>query len=511
MRAWLALAFGSAAGLLCVVLAFAIGERADELARVHTGRYLARVALDYREKLQDSLAQRLAELKLLAALDAVPGEASRQRRRERLELSAREGSFEWLAYVDRSGTVQVASRGEAEGRNLAGAAWFRSGLRRVTIVYGESAATVELAVPLKGGNGLVVARLGRAWAERLRGALEATSDAAMHVELLLTGREGAVLAGPEGLNGVNLGRQPARGATARLERWADGQRYLVAAAQPAGRGGLDWHALARTRAEYAHGAAAELQRAILWAGLLLTLIGLAAGWVLATRHARPLEALTRAAQQIAAGHDRTELPPLQDFGEIARLAQALRAMVARLRAQAESLRDAQAGLQRRVHERTAELVKAQAELELEIAAAGLARDERAHAHAQLALALEASGLALWDYDIARDEMYLSAEWAQMLGAPAQACRMSTESFLGAVPEAARSRVRSALAAALEPGTPDLRLEHPVLRADGILIWVASHARVVERDATGRALRIMGTYRCITSVGGRVREAALAAR
>jgi methyl-accepting chemotaxis protein len=204
------------------------------------------------------------------------------------------------------------------------------------------------------------------------------------VELMLVDRDGTILVGPEDLEGTRLA------APATIQRGRDRRLFLTAASvtpkskddpTPA------WSTLARTRADLAFAPAAALQRDILWASLLLALAGIAAGWVLGTRHALPLEALTRAAQEIARGNDRAELPPLDDNPEIERLARALRAMLLRLRMQAAALEDAQEHLQRRVHERTAELVKLQAELQLEVAEAKLARDDLARAHEELARAL----------------------------------------------------------------------------------------------------------------------------
>lgn len=210
-------------------------------------------------------------------------------------------------------------------------------------------------------------------ARRARSALEISADPALGLELMLIAADGTVLVGPPSLEGVRLSAR----AALREQRWPDGRDYLAASVAAGGDGEPQWSTLARARADAAFAFADQLQRAVLWAALILTLVGVGAGWIFATRHARPLERLTLAAQQIAAGSDRVELPPLDDNREVMRLAEALRAMVARLRAQAESLREAQDRLQRRVHERTAELVKVQAELELQVAEAKLAQEQLA--------------------------------------------------------------------------------------------------------------------------------------
>jgi methyl-accepting chemotaxis protein len=241
----------------------------------------------------------------------------------------------------------------------------------------------------RAGRGRLGAGVDLSRARKERAALEASADPALPVELMLVDRDGTVLVGPPDLQGIKLqGIKlgiPPNGQVV-LQRMREGQRYLLAAGltpAPQGSAAPAWRTFARTRADLAFAAASALQRDILWAGLLLALAGICTGWVLGTRHAQPLEALTQAAQEIAAGNDRAELPPVEGNQEVARLAQALRAMLSRLRSQAQSLREGHEHLQRRVHERTAELVKLQAELQLEVAEARLARDDLARAHEQL--------------------------------------------------------------------------------------------------------------------------------
>ena len=151
---------------------------------------------------------------------------------------------------------------------------------------------------------------------------------------------------------------------------------------------------------------------------MLALAGIGAGWLLATRLARPLEALASAAEKVMADEGRAALPLLRDNLEVARLSKSLREMVSHLRGQAETLREAQDRMEQRVRERTAELVELQAQLELEIADTMVARDDAAKAREQLELALSASHLALWDFDVASDRVFLGPTWSQMLGGPA---------------------------------------------------------------------------------------------
>jgi PAS domain S-box-containing protein len=123
----------------------------------------------------------------------------------------------------------------------------------------------------------------------------------------------------------------------------------------------------------------------------------------------------------------------------------------------------------------------------------LARSER-----RLSRALDTSLLALWDYQITTGEVRVSEAWAQMLGRP----RTETVTTIAALEamsfEEELPAYRAALKAALRGETPNFTIEHRVRLDDGRQIWVLSQGLVVERDADGRATRIMGTNLDITA-------------
>jgi PAS domain S-box-containing protein len=362
---------------------------------------------------------------------------------------------------------------------------------------------LESDIALRIGRAVTPAGLDLAVAERLRLEIESHSEPASPFELMLTQSDGTVMIGPPGLVGrkVPLPLGAHVGAPAAIERWPDGEDYLAGGSASRGAGaGLDlgWVSVARKRKADAFAPVAELQRAILWAGFVLALAGIAAGWLLAGQLAGPLESLAEAADGIAAGRHRAALPRLRGYGEAARLSEALRAMLAHLREQAETLREAQDSLERRVRERTAELVKLQAELELEIADTRVARDDAARSSERLALALEASQLALWDCDIATDRVDLGAGWSKMLGGPAAETRSSTRELLDLVPEDERAPVLEALKGALAGTTSEYLIEHRVRRNDGSFLWVESRGHIAEREPDGRARRLVGTNRDITA-------------
>jgi PAS domain S-box-containing protein len=518
LRIQLAAAFAALAGALAIALSLVLGHYASEVAREQIGRYLTRLAIEFRDKLDTSLRERMEEVETLARLDvALPDASAPERRRARIDELMRNRDYAWIGYAGAAGRVEVASGRLLEGADVSARPWFGAARERPSLLDAHEAAMlakllpasaeprrfVDLAVPLGAGRGVVAAHVDFTWTARLRADIESYAPQSGPFELLLLQSDGTVLIGPSRLVGtkiaVPLGVRA--GAPATVTPWPDGGRYLAGGSVSRGIGGgldLGWISIARMRQEVAFAPVADLQDAILWAGLALALAGIGAGWLLAGHLARPLESLAAAAGEVAAGKHRAAMPRLRDNLEVARLSEALRGMLSHLREQAETLRESQDHLEQRVRERTAELVALQAQLELEIADTMVARDDTSRAYAQLSLALEASQLALWDFDVATDRIYLGPYWAQMLGGAAAETRTTSRELLALVPEADLGRVREALSAALTGATPDYRVEHPVRRPDGSVFWIASVGRVVERDADGRALRLVGTNRDITS-------------
>ena len=123
--------------------------------------------------------------------------------------------------------------------------------------------------------------------------------------------------------------------------------------------------------------------------------------------------------------------------------------------------------------------------------------ELANTRERLRLALEGSMSAVWDWDLARNMIYLSASWSQMLGAQAHETTVAPEALLELVHGEDLDRVQAAIRAALSGAAPDYRVEHRVRRTDGAWIWILSRGRVVQRDSSGRALRITGTNQDVT--------------
>lgn len=116
----------------------------------------------------------------------------------------------------------------------------------------------------------------------------------------------------------------------------------------------------------------------------------------------------------------------------------------------------------------------------------------ANARERLNDALEGSTSAAWDWNLRRDEIYLSAGWAQIVGTSGGETTVKPEQLLALVHPEDLVAVQNALRDALAGATPDYRIEHRVRRADGTWVWILSRGKVVRRDSAGYAERVTGT-------------------
>lgn len=155
--------------------------------------------------------------------------------------------------------------------------------------------------------------------------------------------------------------------------------------------------------------------------------------------------------------------------------------------------------QRRRAER--ELRRAHGELEMRVAERTLELDETTHAlgksQARLALALEASELALWDWDLQSDQVHHS-HLRELFGVePGQVREMLRDLTPRLHPDDLPA-LRRALVEHMKGRSEDYHVEYRVRHADGHWVWIEDRGRAVERDASGRVLRMLGTRRNVSA-------------
>lgn len=104
--------------------------------------------------------------------------------------------------------------------------------------------------------------------------------------------------------------------------------------------------------------------------------------------------------------------------------------------------------------------------------------------------------ALWHWDVRRDRMRFSPRWRAMVGLGDEEVERTTEEWLARVHPADRAQLQVDIAAQMSGTSRRFESEHRVRHEDGR--WLRLHfTGMIERDASGRAVRAAGSVRDTT--------------
>ena len=125
---------------------------------------------------------------------------------------------------------------------------------------------------------------------------------------------------------------------------------------------------------------------------------------------------------------------------------------------------------------------------------------RARAEAKLAASearmdrvIAGAHLGMWDRDIASGHLAFNRRWTDMLGYAMEEVEPHERSWQKLIHPEDLRRVTRALDAHLQGQTPFYETEHRLRTKDGGWKWVLTRGSVVERDESGRPLRVSGTH------------------
>ncbi len=113
-----------------------------------------------------------------------------------------------------------------------------------------------------------------------------------------------------------------------------------------------------------------------------------------------------------------------------------------------------------------------------------------------ALAIKGSKDGLWDWDLVKNEVYLSAEWKLICGYNEDEIGASPDEWLKRVHPDDISSVRSELDTHLEGSISTIENEHRLLHKDGNFRWVVVRGTAIFNE-DGKPTRIAGSLRDIT--------------
>lgn len=315
-------------------LASRSAELADKLDRILYERYKEIVFY----------GRDLAELGLLNQPAAV---------RDRLDkLHAASQGYAWIGLARRDGNIVAATQGILEGIDISERLWFRQAQKSAFVGDVHKALLLEkklnaggseplrfldVAVPVTDRTGEFAGVLGAHIDWRWVQSIRSVNLQNKHSEALLIGANNTVLLGPADLQDKPLTiksvQRASKGANGYLiERWPDGKTYVTGYSKSSGYReypGLGWTILERQELTDAFASVQVLRQKLFASGIIIAAIFALIGWFFAARIARPINAITEAAESLQRGVKK-EIPVFKGYRETTVLAHTLRRLIAEL-------------------------------------------------------------------------------------------------------------------------------------------------------------------------------------
>ena len=116
---------------------------------------------------------------------------------------------------------------------------------------------------------------------------------------------------------------------------------------------------------------------------------------------------------------------------------------------------------------------------------------------RMELALAGADLGLWDWDISSDSYTRNQRFPTMLGYAGDELSEKFEDLEWLIHPDDLAGTRQAMLAHLKGEAPGYEAEYRMRRKDDHWVWILARAKVVQRDDSGRALRMVGTVLDIT--------------
>ena len=112
-------------------------------------------------------------------------------------------------------------------------------------------------------------------------------------------------------------------------------------------------------------------------------------------------------------------------------------------------------------------------------------------------AIEGSGDGLWDWNVPQSTVFFTPRWKEMLGFAPDEIGSGLDEWSKRIHPDDLVRVKVDVQAHLDGTTPLYINEHRVSCKDGSYKWILDRGLVVERDAAGKPLRVIGTHSDVT--------------
>jgi len=191
----------------------------------------------------------------------------------------------------------------------------------------------------------------------------------------------------------------------------------------------------------------------------------------------PLRRCARAAARVSAGDLQRPIPVTRGSDEIGILERSPEAMRARM---AEQIRT----LDQRVTQQTIELEDALAEAQ--------------QSQERFELAVQGSMDGIWDWNLARNEVYYAPRWWELLGVDPENVSSSPDEWFSRIASGDLPAFHSRLQQHIEGKTDRFDMELQMLHTNGEPRWMLCRAAAI-RNAHGKAVRLAGSLADITDL------------
>jgi len=126
-----------------------------------------------------------------------------------------------------------------------------------------------------------------------------------------------------------------------------------------------------------------------------------------------------------------------------------------------------------------------------------AQIEMKDSQARLSLAMSNSDLALWDWNITSDAMYFDDRWASIPGYTVEEMPSNKEGLIQLIHPEDVAQVQAKIESHIKRETSNFEVTNRIKHKDGHTVWIQCTGKVVEWDAEGKPVRMLGVALDIT--------------
>ncbi|MBX2975420.1 MAG: PAS domain S-box protein [Ignavibacteriaceae bacterium] len=112
---------------------------------------------------------------------------------------------------------------------------------------------------------------------------------------------------------------------------------------------------------------------------------------------------------------------------------------------------------------------------------------------RLKLAFEAASDGVWDWNIRTNEVYFSPQWKKMIGYEDDEIQNNFEEWQNKLHPEDMHRVFTHIEKHFSSNSSNYEIEHRLRCKDGKYKWILARGKVLERDESGKPLRMIGTH------------------